>query len=342
MAEKNDRRSETPPAAAPEPYQQARQPPSKADYAAELRAQMAADERRRDADRRDDVGGGFIGGANMSTDARHNQQAAYAADLRAQMAADARRKGAQDRDRRDASPERHSGILGGANLSSDARHDRQTAYAEALKRDQALKREMIRDDDGDGGIIGGSNLSSGQRHDRQAAYAEALKRDQAIKDRMQAPVDQNDTSGIIGGRNLDRDARNQRQQAYADALARDQALKGHSPWTQREQAKSGTPPGWYVGPTGQLVRIDPRDHAGRNNAALAVGVPQNYTPAKIDPMTSPARGLDRTPHVRHTAGELQGYIGEPDRDQGRKQAMADMWKRQLEADVAAKKRAKEL
>ena len=83
----------------------------------------------------------------MSTDARHNQQAAYAADLRAQMAADARRKGAQDRDRRDASPERHSGILGGANLSSDARHDRQTAYAEALARDQALKREMTRADD---------------------------------------------------------------------------------------------------------------------------------------------------------------------------------------------------
>ena len=69
---------------------------------------------------------------------------------KAQMAADARRKGAQDRDRRDASPERHSGILGGSNLSNDARHDRQTAYAEALKRDQALKREMIRDDDGDG------------------------------------------------------------------------------------------------------------------------------------------------------------------------------------------------
>merc|ERR1712138_284439 len=117
---------------------------------------MAADERRRDADRRDAVGGGFLGSANLSTDARHNQQAAYAADLRAQMAADARRKGAQER--RDASPERHSGILGGANLSSDARHDRQTAYAEALARDQALKREMIRDDDGDGGIIGGSNI----------------------------------------------------------------------------------------------------------------------------------------------------------------------------------------
>ena len=97
-----------------------------------------------------------------------------------------------------------------------------------------------------------------------------------------------------------------------------------------------------MGPTGQLVRIDPRDHAGRNNAALAVGVPANYTPHKIDTLASPARGLDRTPHVRHTAGELQGYIGEPDRDQGRKQAMADMWKRQLEADVAAKKRAKEL
>ena len=50
-----------------------------------------------------------------SNDARHNQQAAYAADLRAQMAADARRKGAQDR--RDASPERHSGILGGRRTS---------------------------------------------------------------------------------------------------------------------------------------------------------------------------------------------------------------------------------
>ena len=110
MAEKNSRRSETPPAPQMQPTQPARQPPSKADYAAELRAQMAADERRRDADRREDTSGGFIGSANLSTDARHNQQAAYAADLRAQMAADARRKGAQER--RDASPERHSGILG--------------------------------------------------------------------------------------------------------------------------------------------------------------------------------------------------------------------------------------
>jgi hypothetical protein len=340
MAEKNNRRASTPPAAAPEPYQQARQPSSKADYAAELRAQMAADERRRDADRRDEVGGGFIGSANMSNNVKHDRQAAYAADLRAQMAADARRKGAQDRDRRDASPERHSGILGGSNLSNDARHDRQTAYAEALARDQALKREMAQDDANEG-FIGGANLSSNQRHDRQQQYAEALKRDQAIKDRMAAPVDQNDGSGIIGGRNLDRDARNQRQQAYADALARDQANKLPER-TQQQQAKSGTPPGWYVGPTGQLVRIDPRDHAGRNNAALAVGVPANYTPHKIDTLASPARGLDRTPHVRHTAGELQGYIGEPDRDQGKKQAMADMWKRQLEMDVAAKKRAKEL
>ena len=73
-----------------------------------------------------------------------------------------------------------------------------------------------------------------------------------------------------------------------------------------------------------------------------MGVPADYTPHKIDTLASPARGLDRTPHVRHTAGELQGYIGEPDRDQGKKQAMADMWKRQLEMDVAAKKRAKEL
>ena len=114
MAEKNSRRSETPPAPQMQPTQPARQPPSKADYAAELRAQMAADERRRDADRRDDVGGGFIGGANMANNVKQDRQAAYAADLRAQMAADARRKGAQDRDRRDASPERHSGILGGA------------------------------------------------------------------------------------------------------------------------------------------------------------------------------------------------------------------------------------
>ncbi|CAH0373489.1 unnamed protein product [Pelagomonas calceolata] len=339
MAEKNNRRASTPPAAAPEPPR-GRQPPSKADYAAELRAQMAADERRRDADRRDDVGGGFIGGANMANNVKQDRQAAYAADLRAQMAADARRKGAQER--RDASPERHSGILGGANLSNDARHDRQTAYAEALKRDQALKREMTQDDEDGGGIIGGSNISNAQKNDRQLQYAEALKRDQAIKDRMAAPVDQNDGSGIIGGRNLDRNAKDARQRAYADALARDQLTKRDSPRTQQQQAKSGTPPGWYVGPTGQLVRIDPRDHAGRNNAALAVGVPQNYTPAKIDTLASPARGLDRTPHVRHTAGELQGYIGEPDRDQGRKQAMADMWKRQLEADVAAKKRAKEL
>ena len=80
-----------------QPTQPARQPPSKADYAAELRAQMAADERRRDADRRDDVGGGFIGGANMANNVKQDRQAAYAADLRAQMAADARRKGAQER-----------------------------------------------------------------------------------------------------------------------------------------------------------------------------------------------------------------------------------------------------
>ena len=200
---------------------------------------------------------------------------------------------------------------------------------------------MTRDDDANDGMIGGSNISNAQKNDRQLKYAEALKRDQAIKDRMAAPVERTDSSGIIGGRNLDRDAKNMRQQAYADALARDQANKLPER-TQQQQAKSGTPPGWYVGPTGQLVRIDPRDHAGRNNAALAVGVPADYTPAKIDTLASPARGLDRTPHVRHAAGELQGYIGEPDRDQGRKQAMADMWKRQLEMDVAAKKRAKEL
>ena len=89
------------------------------------------------------------------------------------------------------------------------------------------------------------------------------------------------------------------------------------------------------------MRIDPRDHAGRNNAALAVGVPANYTPHKIDTLASPARGLDRTPTSATRPASSRAISANPIATKG-KQAMADMWKRQLEADVAAKKRAKEL
>ena len=131
---------------------------------------MAADERRRDADRRDDVGGGFIGSANLSTDANIINRPPTPRICGRRWPPT---PGGRAQDRRDASPERHSGILGGANLSSDARHDRQTAYAEALARDQALKREMTRDDDQNEGIIGGSNISNAQKNDRQLQYAEA-------------------------------------------------------------------------------------------------------------------------------------------------------------------------
>ena len=63
MAEKNSsRRVDAPPRRRSRHEEGSRR---RADYAAELRAQMAADERRRDADRRDDVGGGFIGSANL-------------------------------------------------------------------------------------------------------------------------------------------------------------------------------------------------------------------------------------------------------------------------------------
>ena len=58
-----------------------------------------------------------------------------------------------------------------------------------------------------------------------------------------------DAGGIIGGQNEGRNARNTRQAAYADALARDRALKGgpgRDRPDQRQRAKSGTPPGWYV------------------------------------------------------------------------------------------------
>ena len=419
---------------------------------------LARDQALKGEIRRDDNhDGGIIGGSNLSNDDRHDRQTAYAVELRAQMAADGKRRDALEFERRDASPQRaapldRSGIIGGANLSSNARHDRQAVYAAELARDQALKSELRRDDDGAGGsIIGGANLSNGARHDRQAAYAEALARDRAVKSEMgahrtdpspvrrrEAPIDgtgiiggvnlgrnarntqqaayaealardqavkseirrdevddggiiggsnlsngarhdrqasyaealdrdrqlksdmghgsparwapdaasrdvggtgtRADAGGIIGGQNEGRNARNTRQAAYADALARDRALKsgpgGRGRPDQRQRAKSGTPPGWYVGPTGQLCRMDPRDNAGRTNAALAVGVPHNYTPAKT--VTSPA--LDRTPHVRHDAASGQGFIGEPERDQGQKAAMADMWKRQLEADVAEKKR----
>ena len=61
------------------------------------------------------------------------------------------------------------GIIGGSNISNAQKNDRQAAYAEALKRDQAIKDRMAAPvDQNDGsGIIGGRNLDRDAKNMRQ-------------------------------------------------------------------------------------------------------------------------------------------------------------------------------